>query len=257
MSTPLNEWEKASVAVALSWGAGVVDIVGYLSLHHAFVAHMTGNAVSSVLEAMDGNGAELFHRAIPIATFFIGLVAGEVVLETAKRRDYRHVASWALGLEAICLAAFLVAWLLRALAGRGFREPSAATFVLLVGLIAIAMGVQSASLRKVGALTIFTTFLTGTLTQLATDLADYLFWLRDRTRGRLRRRLGPALRLSPRQQSFRAVLLLASLFTAYALGALTGTAGFHRLGVIIVAAPLVLVVGAIAIDLIRPISPMP
>lgn len=256
-SIPLNEWEKAVIAVALSWGAGVVDIVGYLSLHHAFVAHMTGNTVSSVLYGLDRNGPELLHRAAPIPAFFLGLLAGEVILESGKRRGRKHLAARALGLEAFCLAAFVALGLLRSGASDNFPETSTPTFVLLVGLIAVAMGVQSASLRKIGALTIFTTFITGTLTKLADDLACYLFWLRDRVKGRVRQRLGIALRLSPRQESFRAMVLLASLYLGYAAGSLVGAVGFHRWGVAIAAAPLGLVIAAVVVDLFRPMSPMP
>ena len=36
-----------------------------------------------------------------------------------------------------------------------------------------------AALRKIGALTLFTTFMTGTLTKLSNDLAEYFFWLHD------------------------------------------------------------------------------
>ena len=46
---PLSIKEKATLAVALSWGAGLIDVLGYLTLYQAFVAHMTGNTVSSVL----------------------------------------------------------------------------------------------------------------------------------------------------------------------------------------------------------------
>lgn len=256
-SKPLQNWEKSIIAVALSWGAGVIDIVGYLSLHQAFAAHMTGNTVSSVLYGLDRDGPGLLHRLTPIPTFFLGLLAAEVIIESARRRGRRHIASRALGLEALCLAIFLALGLFRSGASANFRETSAPTFVLLIGLIAVAMGVQSASLRRIGALTIFTTFITGTLTKLADDLASYLFWLRDRVKGRLRQRLGVAMSLSPRRQSFQSVILLSALYLAYAAGALSGVTGFHHWGVAIAIGPLLLVSATVVVDLIRPMSPVP
>jgi uncharacterized membrane protein YoaK (UPF0700 family) len=255
---PLSNKEKAILAVGLSWGAGLIDVIGYLTLYHAFVAHMTGNTVSSVMHGMGHNWREMLHRGAPIPAFFAGLLAGEVALEAAKRRRRRHVASRALAIEAICLAAFLGfgTWILGA-GPKAAAEPTTPQFVFLVALIAVAMGVQSAALRKVGALTVFTTFITGTLTKLAQDLSEYLFWLRDRTRGRFRNRLGKALRLSPRQESFQSVVLLALLYLAYGGGAVFGVFGFHRWGVTIAAAPLALVLVAIGADLARPISPVP
>jgi uncharacterized membrane protein YoaK (UPF0700 family) len=250
--------EKATLAVGLSWGAGLIDVVGYLTLYKAFVAHMTGNTVSSVMHGMEHNWPELLHRGTPIPAFFAGLLAAEVALEAAKRHGRRNVATRALAIEAFCLGAFLGfgRWIL----GGGappVTEPTTPQFVFLVALIAVAMGVQSAAMRKVGALTIFTTFITGTLTKLAEDLGKYLFWLRDRTRGRVRQRLGKALRLSMRQESFQSVVLLALLYLAYGGGALFGVFGFHRWGVIIAAAPLTLVLVTIGVDLVRPISPVP
>jgi len=255
--TPFSKKEKAAVAVALSWGAGLIDVVGYLTLYHAFVAHMTGNTVSTVLHGVERNWPDVLHRGVPIPAFFIGLLAGEITLEISKRRNRHRVTARALGLEALCLAAFLILGLLRFGATPHIREPSTPMFILLVSLIAAAMGVQSASLRKIGALTIFTTFITGTLTKLATDLADYLFWLRDRTRGRGSRRLTRALRLSARQESFQAVVLLSALYLAYVIGAFIGAIGFQHWGVAVAAAPLLLVLVAIVVDLIRPISPAP
>jgi uncharacterized membrane protein YoaK (UPF0700 family) len=254
--TPLSKKAKALVAVGLSWGAGLTDVVGYLTLHRAFTAHMTGNTVSTVMHAAEGSWREVLHRGAPIPAFFLGLLAGEIVLERAKRRRRRHVAARALGLEAICLGLFLALGLGWFGADRA-PNPSPPLFLLLVLLVAAAMGIQSASLRKVGALTIFTTFITGTLTKLADDVAKYLFWLRDRTRGRTRRRLGKALRLSVRQEPFQSTVLLAALYLSYAVGALAGVEGFQRWGVAVAAAPLLLVLSAVAIDLLRPIAPVP
>jgi uncharacterized membrane protein YoaK (UPF0700 family) len=253
---PFNKKEKAAIAVALSWGAGLVDVLGYLTLYHAFVANMTGNTVTSVLHGQQRNWPELFHRGVPIAAFFLGLLAGEVTLESAKRAKRCRIATRAFAIEAACLGAFLALGLLRFGSTPRVR-PSAPMFVVLVSLIAVAMGVQSASLRKIGALTIFTTFITGTLTKLANDMAIYGFWLRDATRGRTRQRLGAALRLSPRQESFQSMVILTALYIAYAMGALVGAEGFHRWGVAMAAAPLLLVVCAIVVDFVRPISPMP
>lgn len=255
---PLSNIEKATLAVGLSWGAGLIDVIGYLTLYHAFVAHMTGNTVSSVMHGMGHNWPEMLHRGTPIPAFFAGLLAAEVALEAAKRRGRRNIAGRALAIEALCLAAFLGfgRWILGG-GPRAAAEPTTPQFVFLVALMAVAMGAQSAALRKVGALTVFTTFITGTLTKLAQDLSEYLFWLRDRTRGRVRARLGKALRVSMKQESFQSVVLLTLLYFAYAGGAVFGVYGFHRWGVTIAAAPLALVLVTIGVDLVRPISPVP
>lgn len=254
---PLSQKEKALVALALSGVAGFIDVLGYLLLFNAFVAHMSGNTVSVVLHGLEGRKLEVLHRGLPILAFFSGLLIGELVLEAANRRRRTRVLSRSLAIEAGCLAAFLGAGIILLGPGPAPHHPSDATFILLTTLIAVAMGVQNASLRKVGAVTVFTTHITGTLTKLASDLGEYLFWLHDRTRHRLAQRLAPALRLSPRQASFQGVMLLSGLYLCYAFGAAAGAMGLHHWGLVVVAAPLAVVVGAIALDLLRPITPIP
>lgn len=252
---PSQRLGKSLIAVALSWGAGLVDVVGYLVLDHAFVAHMTGNTVSTVLHGLEHNWPTMLHRGAPIPAFFIGLLVGEIVLEAARRRKSRCVASHALWIEAVCLAAFVGCGLALFGANSKVAATSLASFLLLLIPIAAAMGIQSAALRKVGALTIFTTFITGTLTKLANDVADYIFWFRDQTRGGFFLHVGQAIRLSPQQECFQAVVLLTALYCAYAGGALSGVLGFHHWGVAIVSAPLLLVLLAILVDQLHPLQP--
>lgn len=257
-ATPLNYLEKTVLAIGLSWGAGVIDLLGYLVLYQAFVAHMTGNTVSSVLHGIEHNWTEMFHRLLPIPAFFLGVLVAELILESARRKHRHYLTARAMAIEAAALAAFLIYSLLAFGAQpRMMVEPTRGQYVLLVTLLATAMGVQSASMRKIGALTIFTTFMTGTLTKMAKDLSDHLLWMRRRTRGRMRERLGLTLRLSPRQESFQSVLVLAALYVGYGTGALSCAFGFHRWGVSIAAAPLTLVVATIVADLVRPMSPEP
>jgi len=174
------------------------------------------------------------------------------VLEAARRRKSRCVASHALWIEAVCLALFVCCGLAVFGATSKIAANSLASFLLLLIPIAAAMGIQSAALRKVGALTIFTTFITGTLTKLASDVADYIFWFGDQRRSAGFRQ---AIRLSPQQECFQAVVLLTALYCAYAGGALSGVLGFHHWGVAIVSAPLLLVLLAILVDQLHPLQP--
>jgi uncharacterized membrane protein YoaK (UPF0700 family) len=259
-SLPLSQKEKAVVALALSWSAGCVDALGYLALSGTFAAHMTGNTVSSVMHGVQGRWTEMVRRAMPIPLFFLGLLVGEVVLELAKRRGRRHIAARVLGIEAVCLGGFLGMgiWVLGTGPGEKIGNPKTWEFVVMVGLIAAAMGLQSASMRKVGAVTIFTTFITGTLTKLANDLSAYLFWVWDQIRAREKRgRWKRVMRLSWREESFQAVVVLLGLYVAYVMGALAGAVGFYRWGVLVAAAPLGVVMMGVAVDWVRPIAPMP
>ena len=138
--TVLSKTEKAALSVALSWGAGLIDIVGYQFLYHAFAAHMTGNTVSSVLHAYQRNWPELLHRCAPVPAFFAGLLAGEITLERAKRGKGKHVAAQAFVIEAILLAVFLIVGWACYGATPHFRKASSGMFVFLISLNAYEAG---------------------------------------------------------------------------------------------------------------------
>ena len=256
-ATELNEREKGWVAAAVTAVAGFVDAVGYILLVKLFVAHMTGNTVAAALSLTDGNWQQAFHRGYPIPVFVAGLMLSEFVLEHAKRKGRHRLLCRVLALEAIFLAAFIVCGVALARTRTTVRDRSISSEVVLTTLATLAMGVQNASLRRVGALTIFTTHVTGTLTKLGTDAVCYLFWFHDRTAGRWRRRWRKVLRISPRQVSFRATAMLAVLWATYFLAAALGAWGVGRWGAASLVAPLIVILTVIAFDVFRPISPLP
>ena len=43
---PLTTVEKVILALAMTWAAGFVDLVGYVSLYGLYTSHMTGNTVA-------------------------------------------------------------------------------------------------------------------------------------------------------------------------------------------------------------------
>ena len=43
---PLTSLERVTIALLMTWTAGFVDIVGYVSLYGLYVSHMSGNTVA-------------------------------------------------------------------------------------------------------------------------------------------------------------------------------------------------------------------
>ncbi len=43
---PLTAVEKVTLALAMTWAAGFVDLVGYVSLYGLYTSHMTGNTIA-------------------------------------------------------------------------------------------------------------------------------------------------------------------------------------------------------------------
>jgi uncharacterized membrane protein YoaK (UPF0700 family) len=77
-------------------------------------------------------------------------------------------------------------------------------------------------IRKVGGINLYTTFVTGSLVKFAESLSEYLFWLRDRTRGRFRSRFLKVLRISPRTIPVQRAALTLGLWITYLIGAVCG-----------------------------------
>ncbi|HVV49783.1 MAG TPA: YoaK family protein [Polyangia bacterium] len=230
------------MAVALSAVAGYVDALGWMLFSHVYVANMTGNTVALGRSLADRDLADALARVWPIVTFTSGLFASELVYEVVRRRGRRSSVAWTLGLELCCLVAVtLLPW-------PHASTKSGAAYYLPTGLLALAMGLQNATLVRVGASSVYTTHLTGNLTRLGREAAHLLLWLKD---GRPDR--APPRRLRDQRAAHR-VLLMGAMWTLYALGAVLGSLaadGWNRRG----ALPAVLGLAAlIALDLVRPLG---
>ena len=182
---PLTSLEKINLAFAMTWAAGFVDLVGFVSLYGLYTSHMTGNTVGMARQISLLDWPGVVRHGWPIATFVFGLMLGAFIYEAEKRRSIQVPFPPAILLEAILLGIFIAA-----ATGTNFKADippqPAAKFFLMVALLAVPMGIQNVVIRKVGGINVYTTFVTGSLVKFAESLSEYLFWLRDRTRGRFR-----------------------------------------------------------------------
>jgi uncharacterized membrane protein YoaK (UPF0700 family) len=211
------------VALLLGGAAGYLDAVGYLTLG-LFTANMTGNTVLLGLYAGEGRWALATRALLALALFFAGASLGGVM----TRRHSRLAA--ALGVETAALAVGVAYW---AGALGGVRGAVAAPGALgLVALFSAAMGIQSAAVRQVGEHRVSTTYVTGTLTSLATDAAANLFSGARRVGAGADGRAGRG-----------GTALLAGVWGSYLAGALAGGFAELRWSLWAVAAPILLLAG--------------
>ncbi len=237
---------KAAVALLLTVAAGTVDIVGYLALYRTFTAHMTGTTVHLGNALVVHRWPEAIISGSVVVAFVLGSVVGRVIVEIGVRTRMRSIVAVTLGLEAALLSAFLA----------GYQPPPAggvaptATAVALLALLAAAMGLQTATLTRVGPLTVHTTFVTGMLNRLAQVISHALHSTWDllhahpdeHVRHRTRRR----------SASYEATFLLA-IWTAYLCGAAAGTLLERAWGSRALLIAVAILVVAIAVDLWRPL----
>ncbi|MFZ0657751.1 MAG: YoaK family protein [Candidatus Binataceae bacterium] len=252
---PLTALERVNIAVLMTWAAGFVDLVGFVSLYGLYTANMTGNTVGMARHISELQWAGVVRRGWPIVTFVFGLLLGAFIYEAEERRKIKVPFPPAIGLEALLIAIFIAAGI-----GSGFTAnippQPAGKFFLMVALLAIPMGIQNVVIRKVGGINVYTTFVTGTLVKFAESLAEYLFWLRDRTHRRFRNRILVVLRISPRTLPFQRAALTLGLWTAYVIGAVCGGISIQRWALLGMIGPFLLLSLIALYGAFRPFLPL-
>lgn len=250
-----KEREKAWLALLLAWIAGGVDAIGYLVLFHLFTAHMSGNSVAFGAHLAQHEWSEAWRRLFPIPLFMFGIATGAVLSDRAARKNARSVFRAALLAEAALLIAFM-------LCGNGvmrngeIHTDAVWKFYALAALLPVAMGLQSATLRRIGGRTkVRTVFVTGMLTNFVEEAVTYLFQWREDTRER--KAAGDdeqSQRTSRRQQSAQRAMLYGGIWLAYMGGAILSGFAEQRWALNALCFPLGGLMFIIARDFLRPIS---
>jgi uncharacterized membrane protein YoaK (UPF0700 family) len=150
--------------VAMTVVTGLVDAFSYLLLGHVFVANMTGNVVFLGFAVAGAQGFSIAASLVALASFGLGSVVGGRIVQ--RFGDHRaHHVTVATGTQALLLAVSMIL----ALAG---SQPFGwvVRYALIVSL-ALAMGVQNSSVRRLAVPDLTTTVLTLTVTGIGADSA--------------------------------------------------------------------------------------
>ena len=148
--------------VGMTVVTGLVDAFSYLVLGHVFVANMTGNVVFLGFALVGAPGFSIVASIVALVAFWFGaLVGGRVGARCGQHRGRLLTAA-----TSIQIAFVGVSVLLAAVSGSpvsaGFRYP-------LILALALAMGIQNATARKLAVPDLTTTVLTLTITGIAAD----------------------------------------------------------------------------------------
>lgn len=241
------------VAPMLAGVAGFIDAVGFITLRGLFVAHMSGNSVKFGVYAGRGNLYAAAPAGIAVVLFIAGVAVGTVAAELASRRRLRSVASVVLSLQVALIAAFM-AYGSSLISGHVVRGRSPSGFYALAALAVLSMGIQTSALRQLGGRTLSTTYVTGVITSLTQEAANYLFWLRDGSRRDERHSfLSHVLGLGSRRDSRNRVLLLGAVWLTYVGGGVLGSLLDRHVELWALILPLAVLLVVIALDLRRPL----
>jgi uncharacterized membrane protein YoaK (UPF0700 family) len=153
--------------------------VSILSLGRVFVANMTGNVVFVGFALAGASGFSLAASLSALGGFLVGAAIGGVVVDRLGSHRGRLLLAVAAAEFLLVVAALLAA----ALAG---PQLNAAARDGIAALVALAMGMQNATVRRLQVFDLTTTVLTMTLTGIAADF-------RQRDRFAVLRRLAAVL----------------------------------------------------------------
>lgn len=148
--------------LVLTFTTGLVDAVSYLGLGRVFTANMTGNVVLLGFGIAGGTGLPVVAPLGSLGSFLLGAAAGGVLAKRTGNRHRQHIAR-ALALEAALIGVTAV------LAAAVVVRTSAVSGDIVIALLAFAMGVRNATVRRIGVPDLTTTVLTMTLTALAAE----------------------------------------------------------------------------------------
>lgn len=237
---------KSVVALLLTFVAGLVDIVGYLAIYHIFTAHLSGTTVQLGRDLIAHNWAAAAIAGSVVASFFVGSIVGRAMIEAGARRHFRRVASVNLAAQ----AALLVLFIQLAKDPTLSRHPQ--QICLLLALLGAAMGLQTATLTRIGALTIHTTFITGMINKLAQVVSHILFHTYDLLRATQTDQKNHYRGL--RRESLRQASFFFFVWLIYLAGAASGTELYLKVGLPALYTAAALLVLTIVSDQFKPLS---
>lgn len=149
--------------LGLTFTAGTVDAVTYLGLGHVFAANMTGNVILLGFGIAAVRGLPILSPLVSLAAFLLGSALGGILARRLAPRQTAHLTT-ALAIEGTLLAVAAV------LAAMTHPRAGAVSAGVLIALLALAMGLRNATVRRIAVPDLTTTVLTMTLTALAAEL---------------------------------------------------------------------------------------
>ncbi|WP_026556446.1 YoaK family protein [Arthrobacter sp. 35W] len=148
--------------LALTFSTGVVDAVGYLGLDRVFTGNMTGNVVMLGMAFAGGTTLPILRPALALVAFMVGAACAGRVLRAAPS-GWSPRTSAVFGAVAAGMAALSI-FVAVAPVQHSELEGSITTSVM-----ALLMGIQAATARRLKVADVTTVVVTSTITGLAAD----------------------------------------------------------------------------------------
>jgi uncharacterized membrane protein YoaK (UPF0700 family) len=152
---------------ALTVSSGAVDAISFLALGKVFSAFMTGNIAFLGLRVAGANAPGAATIVSSMTGFAMGVYLSTRIVTPASSGMWPQRVTVALGVSLIAHAVFLAVWF----ASNG--QPLTNVADVLLGVWALAMGMQSAAVRTLHVDGVFTTAATATVIFFVGDLTNW------------------------------------------------------------------------------------
>jgi uncharacterized membrane protein YoaK (UPF0700 family) len=201
--------KNAILAAYLALVAGFVNASGF-TLIGSFTSHVTGSVGRLGSEIALHNFPAAMRTSLLVLSFFFGAFAASVVLGSGFREKSAAYGT-ALLLEAASLITFIAFT---------FQRPKFELSVLdmRAAILCFAMGVQNSLVTRLSNAVIRTTHLTGVVTDLGIEAAQWLHWFRAKWSSPRAAEQQPD-RAKP---SVSRVFLLLTVATSFVIGSIAG-----------------------------------
>jgi uncharacterized membrane protein YoaK (UPF0700 family) len=149
------------LSFALAFVGGYGDAASFV-LARTFTGHVTGNLVLGAIAVAAQDWRATFGHLSAIVTFLIGIFLSVLILRALQAWPSWPFLPTIMGIEVILIVVASLALALSVVHG-------VAIFVILVSL---SLGLQNGAFRRVGAISVHTTYLTGMITSLISTEAE-------------------------------------------------------------------------------------
>ncbi|MGV0048312.1 YoaK family protein [Mycobacterium colombiense] len=162
ITSPVSERWTVAALLLLTFATGLADSISILALGHVFVANMTGNVIFLGFWLAPSTTVDLNAVAVALPTF----ICTTVVSGRLSRHFGVRTRTWittVLATEITLLATLAV------VAGAGLLRYQGNSKLIMIGILAVAFGLQHSSARQFGIQELSTTVLTSTIVSLGLD----------------------------------------------------------------------------------------
>jgi len=241
--------QQARLAISLAWIAGYTNIVTVITCG-TVTSHVSGTASNLGRQVAEGAWPLALLSLHLLLLFFLGALVSGALTEFGHRRGWESIYAFPIAVETVLLALFAVV-----VEAQDHGAPqSGPALYLLTGIASFAMGLQNATITRISTGVVRTTHITGVLTDLGIETAQFVLWLRDRGRDSPPLPGRAMVRSAAMHPTAKRLALLVSIAGSFSLGAGLGASAHQVVHQWAMFPPVAFLIWLVHRDIVVPIA---